>query len=265
MLSLLRAFFRLLPPSWALGVFHRTVRHFAASMPDAFVDVPLRQCPGFTMNLKPGDVGHTELAFTGVYEPEGTKLIARIARKEGGLMVDVGANFGYYSLLWCAQNPKNTCIAFEASPIVLPHLEENIRRNRLHERVEIVKCAASRASGVVHFDTGPADQTGWGGVTNDAGQTTLKVPSVRLDDVLTGKSISLLKIDCEGADAWVLEGAASLLTRKAIHHLCFEENPPRLEKLGIPAGEAERLLRVHGYACSPLRSRPPYHDFHAWR
>lgn len=217
------------------------------------------------MNLKQGDVGHAELAFTGIYEPEETEMIARIAREKGGLLVDVGANFGYYTLLWCGQNPNNRSIAFEASPLVLPHLKENIRRNGLENRVQIVECAASRAEGTVRFDTGPADQTGWGGIAGaGASPTTVEVPARRLDQTLPDEAITMLKIDCEGADAWVIEGTSALLARKAVQHICFEENALRVEKLGIQASETERLLRGHGYHCEPLNKRAPFCEFHAW-
>lgn len=231
-------------------------------MPEAFISVPLRQCPGFTMNLQPGDVGHAALAFTGVYEPEGTETIARIAQMQGGLLVDVGANYGYYAILWCAQNPGNRCIAFEASPLVLPHLKENIRRNKLTERVHIIECAASRASGTVHFDTGPSDQTGWGGISNaSGGENLVEVPAVRLDAVIDVPEIAMLKIDCEGADFWVLQGAEELLCARRVRHIFFEENPPRMGKLGIEPGSAERLVRVHGYQCVSFNGGAEYH---AW-
>lgn len=217
------------------------------------------------MNLKQGDVMHDGLAFTGVYELEETEMIAGIARNKGGLLVDVGANFGYYTLLWCAQRPDNRCIAFEASPLVLPHLKENIRRNCLEGRVQIIECAASRSEGKVRFHTGPPEQTGWGGISIvETSLTTVEVPACRLDHALPDEPVTLLKIDCEGADAWVVEGATALLARKAVQHLCFEENAPRIKELGIQPGETERLLQKYGYKCEALNKRPPFWEFHAW-
>jgi FkbM family methyltransferase len=217
------------------------------------------------MRLSRGDVGHAELAFTGIYEPEETEMISRIARDEGGLLVDVGANFGYYTLLWCGQRPDNRSIAFEASPLVLPRLKENIQRNRIEDRVRIVDAAASNTNGTASFDTGPADQTGWGGIApREASQASVEVRAQRLDSALAGASVTLLKIDCEGAEAWVIEGASTLLAEKRIRHVCFEENKSRMSALGIAPNAAEQLLRSHGYQCEPLNPHPPFCEFHAW-
>ena len=51
------------------------------------------------------------------------------------------------------------------------------------------------------------------------------MPVVTLDEELKDVSfIDVLKIDTEGADTWVLEGAAFLLRQKRIRHVFFEEN-----------------------------------------
>lgn len=264
--SLMRLLLRLMPARLAKGVFHRSGLVRSAAFDDAFNGAPLRHCPGMTMNLMPGDVGHAEIAFTGVYEPDVTEAIARIAREEGGLMLDVGANFGYFTLLWCGLNPRNRCIAFEASPRVIPSLRDNVRRNGFESRVQIIEGAVSRAEGKVQFSLGPQDQIGWGGIADDqrTADDIVEVQAQRLDALVHDERVSLLKIDCEGADPWVIEGASSLLSRKAIKHITFEENEKRSQKLGIAPGESERLLRSHGYQCEAINQRPPFCEFHAW-
>lgn len=264
--ALLRLFFRMMSVRLSKKVFHHSGLIRSHAFASAFTRAPLRVCPGMTMNLMPGDVGHAEIAFTGVYEPDVTETIARIARTEGGLMFDVGANFGYFTLLWCGLNAKNRSIAFEASPRVLPRLRENIRQNGLEDRVQIIEGAVSRAPGKVSFSTGPDDQTGWGGIAGDqnATESIVEVDARRLDSLSGDEPVTLLKIDCEGADAWVIEGASGLLHRKSIMHVCFEENDIRSSRLGIPSGESERLLRTHGYQCKAINARPPFFEFHAW-
>jgi Methyltransferase FkbM domain len=46
-----------------------------------------------------------------------------------------------------------------------------------------------------------------------AGQRSIAVPCVRLDDALVGETVGLLKIDVEGAELDVLQGCAEVLKR----------------------------------------------------
>lgn len=233
----------------------------AASHPEAFAAAPIRSCPHVRMNLNPGDTGHGHIAFTGIYEPELTASFCSLARV-GGLLVDVGANFGYFSLLWCGLAPSNRSIAFEASPRVVPRLRDNIALNNLDPRIEVREIAVSDHAGTIRFDAGPADQTGWGGIANaEAGANLVEVPSDRLDAMISAPEIAVLKIDCEGADYLVLKGAEGLLKARKVHHIFFEENALRMQKLGIAQGSAERYVRSHGYQCASFAGGTEYH---AW-
>jgi FkbM family methyltransferase len=217
------------------------------------------------MNLNMSDTAHGQIAFTGCYEIELTNLIAAVAKQEGGLLLDVGANFGYYSLLWCGLRGENRSIAFEASPKVLPHLQENIAMNNLADRIDLRGMAASNATGEVIFNVGPMDQTGWGGIScGKLCEGMVQVPAIRLDEVIDEPMIALLKIDCEGADYLVLQGAEGLLRGKRIKHICFEENQSRMKELGIEPGSAARLVRSFGYHCTSLGAPASATEFHAW-
>ena len=61
------------------------------------------------MELVPGDWISDCIAFTGVYEPELSRGIAAKARR-GGTFIDIGANLGYFSLVWAAGNTGNQTI-----------------------------------------------------------------------------------------------------------------------------------------------------------
>jgi Methyltransferase FkbM domain len=74
----------------------------------------------------------------------------------------------------------------------------------------------------------------------------------------------LLKIDCEGSDYLVLEGARRLLENRRIKHIFFEENASRMEMLGIKSGASRRLLQGFGYQCVSIYDTVPEFEFHAW-
>jgi FkbM family methyltransferase len=204
------------------------------------------------MWLEPGDEIHDSIAYTGLYEMKLTRRFLRHARTSG-LLVDVGANYGYFALLWAAANSSNRVIAFEASPRNVPGLRRNVEENRFADRIRVEACAASQHAGEIAFDLGPAQQTGWGGAAASHGVNTVRVPAVRLDDVLADEArIDVLKIDVEGAEAWVLAGADRLLREQRVRQIYFETNKPRLSALGLEIDASEKILRAAGYEITPL-------------
>ena len=260
----LRSLFRALPRRVQGSVYHRLLAGKGARFSPLYAGAPLLLAPGMRMDLNPTDSFHGEIAWRGLYEDELSQRLRRLAETPGGLLVDVGANYGYFTLLWCAARADNAAVCIEAAPANQRALQANLQRNALTGRVRLETWAAAQAEGQVSFDLGPDRETGWGGISRSAGDFLIQVPAHRLDQALAGRDISVLKIDCEGADAWVIEGAAGLLAEKRIAHLFFEENRPRQQALGIDAGRAQQLLADQGYACEPLGHDPMLQGYHAW-
>ena len=75
-------------------------------------------------------------------------------------MIDVGANAGYFSLIWLAAHPENSCIAFEAPSSNAELLRCNAEANGLGDRLEVHALAAGREAGTLTFDPGSEEQTG---------------------------------------------------------------------------------------------------------
>ena len=199
-----------------------------------------------------GDVISGSSALTGFYELELTRRVVNAA-KYGGRMIDVGANLGYFTLLWLASNPKNTCVSIEASPRNLPLLAKNVADNGFEKRCQIEGVAASFQPGLLHFDLGPADQSGWGGLVTERRPEGVDVTVRRIDEIITDcDPVSLLKIDVEGADTWALLGCERLLARKQVKLIYYEQNKDRLAALGIGADEAQDFLRKHNYVVKAL-------------
>lgn len=228
-------------------IYYRLFRN-KKSYPYLFRTAPLEFAPAIRMDLFEGDEGHGQIAFTGFYELTLSRRLCQLA-KAGGVLVDVGANYGYFSLLWAAQKPGNTVVAFEASPRNIEAIRSNITRNGLGSAIDLRSMAAGRESALMEFDQGPDNQTGWGGVVLSGNSaTTVTVPVVRLDESLGALPfVNLLKIDIEGADTWALMGASELLRQKRIGRIFYEENTTRMRDLGIRPGEAKAFLESHGY------------------
>lgn len=221
---------------------------------DLFEKATLEFSPQTHLKLIPTDIGHKQIAFLGFCELLPSRRISQLA-KDGGLMVDVGANYGYYSCLWAAANPNNQVVAFEASPRNVSALKLNLSNNNLESQVEVHQTAIGKERGVLPFTLGPEAQTGWGGLLFKNEQGAIEVPVISLDEILCqsqDKYINVLKIDTEGADTWVLQGAEQLLRHKRISHIFFEENLVRMSALELKPKLAHELLQDCGYHIEPI-------------
>lgn len=241
---------RLLPGRVRLSAWSRLYRGANVRSAHLYASASLQFAPGTTMKLLPGDVISDSIAFTGIYELGLSRRLCSLARR-GGTMIDVGANLGYFSLLWAAARPGNSCTAFEASPRNLDLLRQNVSRNGMDQQIRVLPCAAGEARGTFSFDPGPADQTGWGGLSRQPTDRSMDVDVVRVDEHVDGGSIALLKIDAEGADTWVLEGCERLLQARAIDEIWYEQNAVRMEGLGISMDAAGLFLAKFGYTAVP--------------
>jgi FkbM family methyltransferase len=249
------AILRMLPVRLRVPVFGRFFHGRHAGWLPLYDGAPLQFAPDVTMELMPGDVISDCIAFTGVYEYRLSQRLVTLARR-GGTLIDVGANLGYFALLWTSCNRQNTCVAFEASPRNVGFLRRNINRNSFDNRIDVFPMAAGSTRGKVRFDLGPAEQTGWGGFALEDSARSIEVDVVRVDEVVRSENqITVLKIDVEGADAWVLAGCERLLKSVHVDEIWYEQNKPRARALGIPIDAAQDYLKSVGYV-STARSDP---------
>jgi len=214
--------------------------------------VALQFAPVRIRALLSTDYGHRQILKLGYYERRLSSHIARLA-KNGGVLIDVGANIGYFTMIWLALNPCNRAYAFEPSRRNFSMLRENLLSVRSPERAELFNCALGAESGLSNFHLGPPDQTGWGGLSKS--QSAVKVQVRRLDEVIpAGINVDVLKIDTEGADSWVIKGAERLLREKSIKSVYFEINQARMSSLGIKDGEAQDFLEALDYSVEQLET-----------
>ncbi len=253
---------RALPKRVAQPAYYRLFRAHSAQFPELFQGALLRFAPSVRMDLVPGDECHGDIAFTGVYELELTRFVVREAKMNGGLFVDVGANFGYYSLLWAGQGEKCRVMAFEASPRVFQGLSHNIEINDLSRRVTTSSQAVSDREGRLRFTEAPVGETGSGRVAVDGG---LEVSATTLDHALERiNEVAILKIDAEGHDFSVLCGAREAFRRRVFRHVFWEACPQDFET--TYGKEFCQMARESGYEWAPLNARAQGQQiFHAAR
>ena len=197
------------------------------------------------------------LLVDGVYEAEVLDFaLGRLGR--GAVVVDVGANIGAFTLPVASRiAPAGCVIAIEASPRVFPYLRQNVILNEL-SNVDLVQCAAYNCDRrTVPFYDAPVDRFGKGSLGSHFHADRISVPARTLDDLLNEKRIGrvdLIKVDVEGSEAAVFQGAEKLLTGDRPPVVVFEFCDWAEESvLGEQAGYAQRLLNDWGYSIWRLR------------
>jgi FkbM family methyltransferase len=144
--------------------------------------------------------------FWGTYEPEQTQAFQKII-KPGDVVFDVGAHYGYYTLLSSELvGAKGKVFAFEPSPGNIPRLKKHLDINHCNN-VQVIELALSDHEGTARFDNHAG--SGVGHLSRD-GQIEVQITSL---DAISTKlpPPNVLKIDCEGAEVEVLKGGENVI------------------------------------------------------
>ena len=150
----------------------------------------------------------------GVYEFWKTRLFFDIV-KEGMTIIDVGANKGYYSLIFAKlMNDRGRILSFEPDINNCFWFNKSIQANK-YKSIKLYQCALSDNNGEAIFYLG--EKSGWGSLfsSSDASRKQpVVVNTKKLDNVVQEEGISsidIIKIDVQGADLLVLKGARKTL------------------------------------------------------
>lgn len=182
----------------------------------------------------------------GSYEAAETAVFSRLVGP-GDVVFDLGAHIGYYTLLASSLvGAGGRVFAFEPHPVNAWYLRHHARMNGC-ANVEVLETAVYDRSGDVRFEAGTG--TGTGHVAPDG---ELRVRSVRLDDFVAERGVSpaAVKIDVEGAECAVLEGARQVL-RSSRPMLFLSTHHPEVRVA------CERILAGLDYRTEPLNGGGP--------
>ena len=144
----------------------------------------------------------------------------------GDLVIDVGANFGLYTLhaaRYCGM--AGAVIAYEPAPSAFKLLEANIAANDTAGSVSARRAAISDRVGKGRLHV--ASDVSFSGLTDTGRSPKLKTVNVELvtldsEPLLAGRAAKVLKIDVEGHEHRVLKGAMGLIERSPDLIIQFE-------------------------------------------
>ncbi len=186
------------------------------------------------------------LLYHGVFDVHDARALFADVRA-GSVFLDVGAYFGYYSLL--AARRGASVHAFEPVGENFTLLETQRGLNSLAQ-VQAHRVALSDAVGQANFVLPDAENRGRGRLAGGvAGAKMEQVEMTTLDAFAerTGLSrLDALKVDVEGAEIKVLAGGRETL-RRFRPTILIELNPSCLERFGASEAELLEALRALGY------------------
>lgn len=212
---------------------------------------------GWRMYADPADNAVGRHVLHGIYEPEVAAVFYDVLRPGMGV-VDVGANIGFFTLLAARlTGPSGTVFAVEPNAANVRLIEASRQLNGF-ETVTVCQAAAGDRTGIkvlnTSFSNGTAADAPAGlGPLMDA-QT---VACLRLDDVLPGNPVHLLKIDVEGAEYTALRGCEQTL-RRWRPVIVSEFSPTAMPGIsGVTGTDYLRWLTGLGYRIAVLRRDEP--------
>jgi FkbM family methyltransferase len=178
-------------------------------------------------------VTHERWATFTSREPETLEWIDT-AVQDGDILFDVGANIGVYAIYAALRHPRAKVIAIEPEYANVHLLRDNIVKNDLKDRIEAYSIAFSNHSGLSHLyiqDLTP------GASLHTESRQSLAVTRMK-EPVLWGEGIAILtldlfceelgvwpdclKVDVDGTEAEILEGAQKTLRSGNLRSITIE-------------------------------------------
>ncbi len=204
----------------------------------------------FTFQLMDG-IGRDIYYKFGVYSENHISqwLLKNLDIKDNDLIIDIGANIGWYSLTLSSKS-KPRIVAFEPDTINYKTLQENIRING-KDNVKAFNKAISDQEGVLTLYLYKNYNPGRHSFIKQANSVgTAEVPIVPLDAFLEKEgfgdgSIKLIKIDIEGYEYTALKAALKTLGRA--QHILTEFSPYMMRDIGQEPVDYINLLQSAGF------------------
>jgi len=175
-----------------------------------------------------------------IYETDENFL--RSYLRPGDVVVDVGANIGFHTLISSVTTgERGRVYSIEAHPRTYKALCGNIEFNGFYN-IKTYNLAIGERQGHIAFSDKRQDDRN--AVVSDS--EGVGVEMTRLDSLDIGESsIALLKVDVEGYEKFVFEGADRLLEN--VRCICYESAEDHFQEFGYSCTELNSILTAKGF------------------
>jgi FkbM family methyltransferase len=224
---------------------------------------------GTTVHFPPRAPLFRVICRNGRFEPEIIDRLIQLARP-ATTVFDVGANLGLMAIPVLRACGSCRVVSFEPSPNSLSFLRQTISGSEFGDRWTLIEKAMSNQTGEVDFTVGrPEDALFEGFKSGDriADACTIAVKVSTLDaewQALGRPPVSAVKIDVEGAEQQVLDGAHALLAdqRPAV---LLEWHDAYLQRFGTPPPALLEVAQRYRYQIFTVPHGVPVADAAALR
>jgi FkbM family methyltransferase len=230
-------------------------------------DVARLDYPGSELYMHVNSTADVDRAASCAKEP-GT--VAWIEQDVSGVLFDIGANVGAYSLVaWAHSQGRTRVVAFEPGFSTFPQLCRNILLNGCQDAVTPLNVALSDENALRHFRYGnlrggAASHVGLSEATSASGQHGSRVMFTQpmwvhtLDDAIVRFELPFpnhIKIDVDGHELAILRGARATLANPALQSLQIEigqQDPDGPEIRSLLESSGFKVTRVSQHPSGPI-------------
>jgi len=187
-----------------------------------------------------GETGATGNIYCGLHEFADMAFVMHVVNQDD-LFIDVGAN----TVLACgAKGARGLC--FEPIPSTFKRLTDNLRINDLTDRVVAMNVGIAGSETELAFST---DANCMNRVVTVDGTAAgvIKVPVHTLDSILSDSHPSIMKVDVEGFESPVIDGAKETLKNPSLHSVIMELNGSGA-RYGYDEQSILATMKQHGFA-----------------
>jgi len=189
-----------------------------------------------------------QIISRGVFEPKMT-TVAEDLIKSGDVVLDVGANIGYYTVIFSKLVGEfGKVFAFEPTKHFREVLKQNVESNKL-KNIEIIDVGLSNKTQKLSIDIGPSSATlhSPDGYDHIVGNEDISL--ITLDEFIRSRKlekIDFIKIDIDGHEPLLFKGAWETLDKYS-PVIIFEVSHLHYLEAGFAAWEFYDLIRAKGY------------------
>jgi FkbM family methyltransferase len=190
-------------------------------------------------------------AINGEYEKRIMKLVEGI-KIDNGIILNIGANIGFYSVHLANSFAHNEIISVEPNPEAYGTLKKNVEINNLINRIKIFNVCISDKTGTIPFTIirGKSEYSSINDIIHKSvikeKKEVIEVKSFTLKEITQGKKISLILMDVEGSEHLILENSKEIIEKDRPYILC-ECNDSLLKKFGSSSLKLTLMLNGLGY------------------
>jgi FkbM family methyltransferase len=179
-------------------------------------------------------------------------------RGKSTIFADIGANIGLHTFFVKSKYKDLPIIAFDPSPASWKYMELSIRYNNL-SNIRLEKIALSETNGLLDFynwgNESSADSLKDTGRVLNVKPNVIKVPAKRLDDIKDMPPITVIKMDCEGAELSILKGAIESLYKNR-PMILLEFHPINKTAFNVTTEDIFCFLRETDYSLYSINFEP---------